>query len=81
MEEPQTHHFYDFGIFERVPEPQHQLFLSLETPGQLRQIKKTPLEHLKHIMFINLKMLEIQKLNNFGKDGHRTIPKIHLTKS
>ena len=36
MGEPQTPHFYDLGTFERVPEPQNQLFLSLETPGYLK---------------------------------------------
>ena len=34
---------YDFGILGRVPEPQnHQLCLSLETPGYLKQIKNPP---------------------------------------
>ena len=47
MGEPQTPHFYDFGILGRVPEPQNQLFLSLETPGHLKQIKKIPLNNLK----------------------------------
>ena len=33
MGETQTPHFYDFWIFGRVPEPQNQYYLSLETPG------------------------------------------------
>ena len=40
MGEPQSPHFYDFGAFERVPKPQNQLFLFLETPGYLNKIKK-----------------------------------------
>ena len=41
MGEPQTPHVYDFGIFERAPKPQNKLFLSLETPGYLKEITKT----------------------------------------
>ena len=33
MGEPQDLHFYDFGVFGRVPEAQNQLGLSSETPG------------------------------------------------
>ena len=33
MGETETPHFYDIGIWGRVPEPQKQLCLSLETPG------------------------------------------------
>ena len=40
MGEPKSPYFYDFGIFGRVPKRQHQLFLFLETPGHLKQIKK-----------------------------------------
>ena len=42
MGQAQTPHFYDFGIFEPVTEPQNQLFLSLETPGYLKKIKQIP---------------------------------------
>ena len=42
MGEPQTSHFYDFRVFGRVPEPQNQLFLSLETPAYLKQSRKNP---------------------------------------
>ena len=35
-ENPQTLHFYDFGISGRVPKPPNPLFLSLETPGYLK---------------------------------------------
>ena len=41
MGEPQTPHFYDFGISGRVPEPQNQLFLSLETPGHPTKTSKS----------------------------------------
>ena len=33
MGEPKTLHFYDFEISGRVPEPQNQYDLSLDTPG------------------------------------------------
>ena len=41
MGEAQTRYFYDFGISEPVTKPQNQPFLFLETPGYLKQIKKT----------------------------------------
>ena len=41
MGEPQTPHFYDFGIFESVAKPQNQLFVSLETPGHVKTIENT----------------------------------------
>ena len=31
MGKPQTPHFHDFGIFERVPKPQNQLFYLWDT--------------------------------------------------
>ena len=37
MGEPTNPHFYDFGIFGRVLEPQNQYYLSLETPGHLNK--------------------------------------------
>ena len=58
MGEPKNHRFYDFGIFGRVPEPQNQLCLSLETPGYLKSFKKNP-THFEYISFINIKTLEI----------------------
>ena len=39
MGETETPHFYDLGISGRVPEPQSQLFLSLETPGHQNKKK------------------------------------------
>ena len=36
MGEPTNPHFYYFGTFERVPEPQNQYYLSFETPGYLQ---------------------------------------------
>ena len=51
----ETPHLYDFGIFGRVPEPQNQLYLSLETPGHLNQIKKTPGTFLGSIIVIHRK--------------------------
>ena len=40
MEEPQNPHFYDFWISGRVQTLPNQLFISLEPPGHLKQIKK-----------------------------------------
>ena len=42
MGEPKNPHSYDFWIFGRVPEPQNQLCLSSETPGDRHPIKKHP---------------------------------------
>ena len=67
MGEPETPHFYDFGVFERVPEPQNHVFLSLETPGYLTKIKKHPWNIVKHIFFINPKCWESRILTFFEK--------------
>ena len=50
MGEPETPDFYDFGISDPATKPQHQHYLSLETPGHLKQIKNT-WEHLGKILF------------------------------
>ena len=50
---PKTLDFYDFEIFGRVSEPQNQQFLSLETPGCLNKIKKTPGSFSHNIIFLN----------------------------
>ena len=78
MGETKTPNFYDFGIFERVPKPQNQLFLSLETPGHLKN-QENSLEHFFKILFVCIS--KFGKIHNFdivGKDGHRQIPKIRL---
>ena len=41
-EKSQTPHVHDFGISRRVHDSQNQLYLSLETPGYLKQYKKNP---------------------------------------
>ena len=82
MGETKTPPFYDFWIWGRVPEPQNQLFLSLETPGHLQKIKKNHWNLFQRIVFINLLNLsEIQFVDDIRKDGHRIIPKIRLIKS
>ena len=50
MGEAQTPHFYDFGIFEPVTKPQNQLFLSLQTPGHLKESRKIP-KHLQRSLW------------------------------
>ena len=42
MGETKNLHFYDFGIFEPVAKPQHQLFLSSETPRHLKKSRRIP---------------------------------------
>ena len=81
MGEPQNHHFYEFGIFGRVSEPQNHLFLSLETPRDLNKIKKNPGAFFKYIIFINIRIMGIHNFVNFGKDGRRKFPTIRLIKS
>ena len=77
MGEPETPHFYDVGIFGRVPEPQNQLSLSFETPGYQIQIRRLTGTFVKHI-FADFKSLETPDFVNVGKDGRRGMMKIHL---
>ena len=67
MGEPQTPHFYDFGIWGRVPEPQNQDYVS-------------PVFVLYLILQI-AKFRQSNSLLVFGKDGRRKFPTIRLTKS
>ena len=71
MGETKNPHFFDFGIFGRVPEPQHQLFFFGDTRIP-NKIKKHPGAH-RQKFGINLKSTEIPKFGNFRKDGHRQI--------
>ena len=59
MGEAQKPHFYDFGLLGLVPEPHNHLFLSLETQGDLKQIKKKPWNIKKITSLINIKTLEV----------------------
>ena len=88
MGETKSPHFYDFGISGRVTGSQSQIFLSLETPGHLKQIQKKTLGHSQTIVIfiiiisiIKINMLENQDFVNIGKDGRRTIHTIRLIKS
>ena len=65
-----------FGLGGRDHDSQNELFLTLETPGYFKN-ERNPSSFLKHIMFGNLTILDIE---NFGKGGDRLkkIPKIHL---
>ena len=89
MGEPQTLHFYDFGTCERVPEPQHQLFLSLQAPRHLTKTQENPWNVFKSIKFINVNLLEIQNMTileiqnfeNVRKGGRRNIPTIRVITS
>ena len=53
MGEPSHPHFYDLGIFERVPGSQNQLVLSLETPGDLTKSRQFPGTILKYYFDIS----------------------------
>ena len=81
MGETKTLHFYDFGIFEPVTKPQNQLFLLLETPGYLNKSRQFLGICSTNITFVNLGIWKIQNVDNFQKDGHRTMMKIRVTKS
>ena len=70
MGEPQNPHFYDFGIFERVRGSQHQLCLSLETPGHLTKNQEI-LERFEDIIFISKLWKPNQHLYNVRKGGRR----------
>ena len=52
MGESQAPHFCDSGISGRVPVLRNPLFLSLEAPGYLKQIKKQPWNIFKNIVFL-----------------------------
>ena len=80
MGETKTPHFHDLGIFEPVTKPQNQPFLSLETPGPLKESRKSP-KHFSNIMFYESRKLETPKCWHFRKDGHRKLMTIRLNKS
>ena len=61
MGESKNDHFYDFGIFERVPGSQNQLFSYLETPRYLNKSRRS-LEHFENIIVINPNMSTISFL-------------------
>ena len=74
--EPQTPHFYDFGILERVPGAQNQLFLSFETPGYLNKFKKNPWNILRDT-FLSIPLFwKPNMLTIFREGGHRQMMKI-----
>ena len=70
MGELENHHSCDCRIFAHVPEPQHQLFLFLETPEHQQTIRKTHWNLLKHIIFIVLEIPEA----HFCQFGTRRAP-------
>ena len=46
-------------------------------PKRFNKHKKNPI-HLKHILFSYLNIMDLQSVDNVGKDGHRKMMKIHL---
>ena len=78
MGEPENHHFYDFGVLGRVPEPQNHLVLSFETPGYLNKIKKIL---GTFYVFVNLEVSEIRNSDNVRKDVRRNSTVILLIDS
>ena len=81
MGEPKNPHLFDFGISQPVTKPQNQLFLSLETPGYLKRIKKIPWNIFETITFVNIGILENQHFDIFRKNGHRQMMKIRVKES
>ena len=71
MGEPETPHFYDFGICGRVQTPQHQLFLSLQTPGHLNKTRTHP-QLWKYIILVNIKTMDIRNFDIVGECGRLT---------
>ena len=71
MGEPQTLHFYDFGILGRVQtlHTQNQLFLFWESPCDLTKSRKIPGAFRK--LFFEFKKLGNQNVDNVRKDGRR----------
>ena len=63
MGDTKNPHFYDFGSFERAPEPQNQLFLSLETPRDLKPSKNIP----KSFLGIRVLYFIISEIQHFEK--------------
>ena len=57
MGEPQTPHFYDFGILGRVAEPQIQYDLFLKTQDTFKKSKKAPKLFLENIIWGNVNVL------------------------
>ena len=80
MGEPKNPHFYDCKIYGRVPAPQNQYYLSLETTGYFGKYKK-PQKHFQNYYFENVQNVKMKKHENDGNDGHRTIPTIRLINS
>ena len=67
MGEPNNRYFYDFGTLVRVPEPQHQLCLSFETPGYLKELKEDPWNIKKNCYFCTSQQLGNRHVCRFGK--------------
>ena len=64
--------------FGRVPEPQTQLWLSVETPGHLNKIKKIPGTCSEHIVFYSSLNLGQPCLSILEETGAAKIPPTHL---
>ena len=64
MGQSQHPQFYDWWAFGHVHEHQHQLFLSLETPGHLTNPRNSTR------FLINFKTFEIHTFENVRKGGH-----------
>ena len=63
--------FMVFGPGGRDQDSQNQLFPTLETPNYFKCFKKKQIM-FGHIIFQNLKLLELQRMENIGTDGSRT---------
>ena len=74
MGEPQTPHFYDSGIFERVPGSRNHSLLFCVTPGYLKKLEKI-IGALSKYYFSEFQNIEFQKmlttLENMGAEKVR----------
>ena len=66
------------GLFQRVPGSQTNI-IYLWIDQDTSKIKKNPKRKQTNSIFINLKILELQHVANFRKDGRRTMMKMRVT--
>ena len=80
MGETETPYFYDFGFFERAPEPNTNYFY-LWRPRNTSNKSRKILNHFGQYYVINRRIVNITNFEKFRKDGRRQIPTILLNRS
>ena len=61
---PRTLHFHDFGTFGRAPEPQHQYYLYLESPGYFKKYEENPKSFWGVSFWGNMRIANVEKFGN-----------------